>query len=37
MTDVLLLLRVLALKGYADGTVIKIEEDADVYYQCFTG
>jgi hypothetical protein len=37
MTDVLLLLRELALKGYAGGTVIKIEEYADVYYRCFTG
>jgi hypothetical protein len=37
MRDLLLLLRVLALKGYADGTVIKIEEYADVYYRCFTG
>jgi len=37
MTDVLLLLRVPALKGFADGTVIKIKEYADVYYRCFTG
>jgi len=37
MTDVLLLLRVLALKGYAYSTVIKIEEYTDVYYRCFTG